>query len=121
MVPSQSVRIPENRRQHPRFLLGLPVKLHLEGRGPPLTVEVVDVSVGGARLRAYDCQPRLNQRATLRFLLPDQRTCVAHGHVDRVGHDPRRTQEVIPGMVDFVLRLDDSNEAFHGFLASLED
>jgi hypothetical protein len=106
--------VPQNRRRHARFLLGLPVKLHVDG-GDPITVEVVDISAGGARLRAFACPVRADQSATLRFLLPDQRPCVAQGQVARVGRDLRSET------VDFVLRLDDTNEAFRGFLESLAD
>jgi hypothetical protein len=119
--------ITPNRRQHARALLGLPVKLHVdEGDVAPLTVEMVDISEGGARLRSLCCPVRAEQRATLRFLLPDQQTCVAHGRVARVdpetpgrpeAHSPRESA----GTVDFALRLDDTNEAFRGFVASLLD
>lgn len=105
----------QNRRRHARFLLGLPVKLHVDGGKDPITVEVVDISAGGARLRAFACPVRADQHATLRFLLPDQRPCIAQGRVVRVGSDLRSE------VVDFVLRLDDTNEAFRGFLDSLAD
>jgi hypothetical protein len=119
--------ITPNRRQHARALLGLPVKLHVDEKDvAPLTVEVVDISAGGARLRGLCCPVRAEQRATLRFLLPDQRTCVAHGRVARVDPEASRSPEAhsppeSPGTVDFALRLDDTNEAFRGFVASLLD
>jgi hypothetical protein len=132
MLPA---RVPQNRRQHARFPLGLPVKLHVDGRDPPITVEVVDVSEGGARLRAFACPVRADQHATLRFLLPEQRTCVASGRVAWVERalDPvsatfsgpisTRGGSTPPsagsGTVDFVLRLEETNDAFRGFLASL--
>ena len=133
MLPA---RVSQNRRQHARFLLGLPVKLHVDSRDAPITVEVVDVSEGGARLRAFACPVRADQHATLRFLLPDQRTCVASGQVARVERalDPGSATFSGPistvggsapsagsGTVDFVLRLDETNDAFRGFLASLAD
>ncbi len=110
------------------------MKLHVDSREPPITVEVVDVSEGGARLRAFACPVRADQHATLRFLLPDQRTCVASGRVARVERalDPESASFSGPtstrggpppsagsGTVDFVLRLNDTNDAFRGFLASL--
>jgi hypothetical protein len=111
-----------NRRQHARFRLGLPVKLHVEGGAAPITVEVVDISAGGARLRAFACPVRGEQSATLRFLLPDQRACVAQGQVARViparGSEPPSAGS---DTVDFVLRLDTTNDAFRGFVASLAD
>ena len=131
MLPA---RASQNRRQHARFLLGLPVKLHVDSRDLPITVEVVDVSEGGARLRAFACPVRADQHATLRFLLPDQRTCVASGRVARVEraldqgsatfYGPISSRGVSSpsageGTVDFVLCLDETNDAFRGFLASL--
>ena len=131
MLPARAA---QNRRQHARFLLGLPVKLHVDSRDLPITVEVVDVSEGGARLRAFACPVRADQHATLRFLLPDQRTCVASGRVARVERaldqgsatfsGPISSRGVSSpsageGTVDFVLCLDETNDAFRGFLASL--
>jgi hypothetical protein len=131
MLPA---RASQNRRRHARFVLGLPVKLHVESRDPPITVEVVDLSEGGARLRAFACPVRADQHATLRFLLPDQQTCVASGRVARVEREleqgsatfsgPISTRGVSPAAagsasVDFVLCLDETNDAFRGFLASL--
>jgi hypothetical protein len=110
-----AARVSQNRRQHARFLLGLPVKLHVDGKDAPITVEVVDLSEGGARLRALACPVRADQHATLRFLLPGQQTCVASGRVARVERDPD------PGSATFALRLDEINDAFRDFLASLVD
>jgi hypothetical protein len=82
--------------------------LRLDGGDPPITVEVVDVSAGGVRLRALESPVRAEQWATLRFVMPDQRDCVAHGRVTRVdrGHE-------------FVLAIEEANDGFHAFLASL--
>jgi hypothetical protein len=110
-----AARVSENRRQHARFPLGLPVKLHVDDRDAPITVEVIDVSEGGARLRALACPVRADQHATLRFLLPDQRTCVASGRVARVERD------LDPASATFALQLDETNDAFRVFLASLVD
>ena len=97
-----------NRRRHMRFPLGLPVELYVAGREAPIIVEVVDVSAGGVRLRALDASVNVAEQATLRFLLPDQRACVAVGQVMRV----EKEREII-------LVLKRSNPAFKAFLASL--
>jgi hypothetical protein len=101
-------RVPANRRRHARFPLGLPVKLQVVGRTGPIIVEIVDVSAGGLRLRSLGDEVRVTQRATLRFVLPDQRPCAAGGLVVRVERGG-----------EFVLALDETNDAFRGFLASL--
>lgn len=101
-------RVPANRRRHARFPLGLPVKLQVVGRAGSIIVEIVDVSAGGLRLRSLGDEVRVTQRATLRFVLPDQRPCTAGGRVMRV----ERSNE-------FVLALDETNDAFRSFLASL--
>jgi len=101
-------RIPANRRRHVRFPLGLPVKLQVIGRTAPIIVEIVDVSVGGLRLRSLGEEVHVAQRASLRFVLSDQRACAAGGRVTRVERGGA-----------FVLALDETNDAFRGFLASL--
>jgi hypothetical protein len=101
-------RLPANRRQHARFPLGLPVKLQVTGRAGPMIVEIVDVSAGGLRLRSLGDEVRVTQRATLRFVLSDQRACVAGGQVTRVERGGA-----------FVLALDETNDGFRSFLASL--
>jgi len=73
-----------------------------------MIVEIVDVSAGGLRLRSLGHEMRVAERATLHFLLPDRDACVAGGRVTR-----------IDGRGEFVLVLDESNNAFRRFLASL--
>jgi hypothetical protein len=101
-------RVPTNRRRHARFPLGLPVKLQVVGQTAPLIVEIVDVSAGGLRLRSLGDDVRVAQRATLRFVLSDQRACAVGGRVTRVERGGA-----------FVLALEETNDAFRGFLASL--
>jgi hypothetical protein len=98
----------QNRRRHARFPLGLPVRLQVVGRPEPLIVEIVDVSAGGVRLRSLGDEVRPKERATLRFLLPDQRACAAEGHVLRVERGGT-----------FVLQLEKANATFLKFLKSL--
>jgi len=80
----------------------------MTGQAASIIVEIVDVSAGGLRLRSLGEEVRVAQRATLRFVLSDQRACAASGRVMRVER----------GGV-FVLTLDETNDAFRGFLASL--
>ncbi len=101
-------RVPANRRRHARFPLGLPVKLQVVGQAGSIVVEIVDVSAGGLRLRSLGEEVRVTQRATLRFILADQRACAAGGRVTRVERGGA-----------FVLALDETNDAFRSFLASL--
>ncbi len=84
------------------------MKLQVTGQAASIIVEIVDVSAGGLRLRSLGEVVRVAQRATLRFVLSDQRACAASGRVMRVER----------GGV-FVLTLDETNDAFRGFLASL--
>jgi hypothetical protein len=90
-----------------RFPLGLPVELHVPGRGACI-VEIVDVSAGGVRLRALDSTPRITAAATLRFVLPDLHPCEATGEVLRVNGDR-----------EIVLLIERANPAFRAFVASL--
>ena len=98
----------QNRRRHARFPLGLPVRLQLVGRPEPLIVEIVDVSAGGVRLRSLGDEVRPKQRASLRFVLPDQRACAAEGHISRVERGGT-----------FVLQLEKANATFLSFVKSL--
>jgi hypothetical protein len=108
VVDRSSTSAPPNRRRDARFPLGLPVALQVLDRPDPIIVEIVDVSAGGLRLRALGDEIRPDQRATLRFVLQDQRACAVEGHVLRVGRDGT-----------FVLKLDKANTTFLKFLKSL--
>lgn len=96
---------PADRRKNSRFLLGLPVKLHLAGVADPITVEVVDLSMGGGRFRSATDTVRLNQNAAIVFVLPGPRSCLAKGRVVRADASG-----------EFALRLDRANAAFVGFV-----
>jgi c-di-GMP-binding flagellar brake protein YcgR len=98
----------QNRRRHARFPLGLPVRLQVTNRPEPIIVEIVDISAGGLRLRSLGEEVHLAQRATLRFVLPDQRACAVEGHVSRVERGG-----------EFVLELEKANATFLKFLKSL--
>ena len=98
----------EELRRHPRFVVGLPVRLAVVGRAEPITVELVDLSEAGGRFRALVDEVRVDDRAAFGFVIPGQRHCVARGRCVRV-----------PGAGEFALALDRGNDAFHGFLKSL--
>jgi hypothetical protein len=108
VVDRSSTPARANRRRHARFPLGLPVALQVVDRPDPIIVEIVDVSEGGLQLRALGDEIRPEQRATLRFVLADQRACAVEGHVLRIGRDGT-----------FVLELDKANATFSKFLKSL--
>ena len=95
-------------RRHPRFTVGLPVKLTLAGRATPLTVELMDLSKAGGRFRASGDDIRIGDSARFGFVLPGQRHCMAAGRCVRV----RATGE-------FALNLERANDAFRGFMDSL--
>jgi hypothetical protein len=84
------------------------VKLQVAGQSGVIIVEIVDVSAGGLRLRSLGDEMRVSQRATLAFVLPDLRACLAGGRVMRVERGGT-----------FVLALEETNEAFRSFVASL--
>ena len=105
MQPATS---PKNRRKDARFSLGLPATLHWIDREDPTIVEIVDISKRGLRLRTLDGGVCVSRRASLHFVLSDQRVCTASGEVNRVGRSG-----------SFVLALDESNGDYRGFVASL--
>jgi hypothetical protein len=108
MQPATSSK---NRRKDARFTLGLPATLHWIDRQDPIDptiVEIVDISNRGLRLRTLDGGVRVSRRASLRFVLSDQRVCTAAGQVNRVGRSGA-----------FVLALEESNGDFRRFVASL--
>ena len=101
----------QDRRRHARFPLGLPVGVRLAGRRTPLMVELVDLSKSGARFHTIDgsADVHVADRATFGFVVPGEPSCQAQGSVVRAD----RTGQ-------FVLALDDANDAFVGFIRLLE-
>jgi len=96
------------RRKRPRFPLGLPVRVHLAGRSDPITAEVVDLSARGGRFRCLDESVQVNQTASFAFVLPDQKHCIAKGHVVRAD-----------GSGEFAVKLSNANRAYLGFVGGL--
>lgn len=99
---------PDDRRQHLRFPLGLPVVIHLEGRDQSLTVEIVDIAMRGVRCRAAAEVLPMDQQVSFGFVTSGHKTCVAVGRVVRVADGG-----------EFVLSLERSNAAFDNFIGSL--
>ena len=104
---------PPDRRRHARFPLGLPVGVRVGGRRTPLIVELLDVSESGARFQAPDADVNVADRAAFGFVVPDQPSCQAQGQVVRAEHSGRFAGQ-------FVVALDDTNDAFVGFIRLLE-
>jgi PilZ domain len=97
------------RRRHERFSLGLPVHIRFEEREHGLLVELLDISKSGARFVAPVGDVRVADHVAFGFVMPDRLSCHAKGQVVRV--DDRG---------QFVLSLDDANDAFAGFIRLLE-
>jgi PilZ domain len=95
-------------RRHPRFPLGLPVKVTLAGRAEPLLAELVDVSEAGGCFRVVGEGIHLDDHAAFGFVLPGARHCKASGRCVRVR-----------GTGEFALLLDCVNDAFLGFVKLL--
>jgi len=98
-----------DRRRHERVAVGLPVEVHVDDCPDTLTVELIDIAAGGARMRPLStCGVSVDQRATFGFIVPGGYRCVATGRVARV-----------QASGDFVVVLDRSNGPFLDFLASI--
>lgn len=105
--------MPESRerRRHERFPLGLPVHVHvqMEESEHALLAELLDVSESGARFGAPIGDVRVDDKVAFGFVMPDRDSCRAAGQVVRVDESGQ-----------FVLALDDANDAFVGFIRLLE-
>jgi hypothetical protein len=100
---------PDNRRQHPRVSVGLPVEVHVTGRNAAVTVELVDIASGGVRFRPMtDIKVAVDQQATFMFVVAGGSACTAEGRITRVQ----------PGG-EFIVVLDHTNPAFRAFVRSL--
>lgn len=77
-------------------------------------VELLDVSKSGARFHATDdVDINVADRAAFGFVVPGEPSCQAQGLVVRAEHTGRFAGQ-------FVLALDDANDAFAGFIRLLE-
>jgi hypothetical protein len=100
----------KDRRRHARFPLGLPVGVQIAGRPRPMTVELLDLSKTGGRFRCIGDRVRVDEVATVAFVLDDQRRCQAEGHVVRSDASG-----------EFAIRLKRANAAFAAFLNQLAE
>ena len=98
----------KDRRRHARFPLGLPVGVQLGGRPGPITVELLDLSVTGGRFRCPGEKVRVDETATVSFVMHDQQRCFAEGQVVRSDASG-----------EFALRLAAANAAFVAFVSQL--
>ena len=108
MIATEPGEVRPERRRGSRTALGLPATLHMRERAGLLTVEIVDLSVGGVRLFAPGDTFLAGERGSLHFVLSGGRACAASGQVLRVDQS---------GGV--VLALEEANGAFLEFLAAL--
>lgn len=100
----------QDRRRHTRFPLGLPVGVQIAGRPELITVELLDLSATGGRFRSLGDRVRVDETATVAFLLEDQRRCMAEGCVVRSDASG-----------EFAVRLKKGNEAFAAFIRRLAE
>jgi hypothetical protein len=100
----------KDRRRHARFPLGLPVGVQIAGRPGPITVELLDLSATGGRFRCLGDRVRVDDTATVAFVLDDQRRCQAEGRVIRSDASG-----------EFALRLKKANDAFAAFIRRLAE
>lgn len=109
-VASQS-----DRRRHPRFLLGLPVRVQAAGHQEPTTIELSDVSVRGCRLAAFmeTRAPDVDTRVAFGFVLPGRRIALAKGRVVRQIDDARG--------FGVGLAIEHANAAFYDFVFALSE
>jgi PilZ domain len=98
-----------DRRKEERFFLGLPVKARVAERTAPLIVELTDISASGARFQAQEnTDVVVDENVAFGFVVPGWPNCQAKGQITRV----ERTMQ-------FAVTLDDTNEAFDGFIRLL--
>jgi hypothetical protein len=103
------------RRRHPRYKLGLPVRLQKEGSIQATTIELADVSVRGCRLSAFfaGAAPAVDTRVALGFVLPNRRIALAKGRV------VRHVDQARGGGVG--LKFEHANAAFYEFIIELSE
>jgi hypothetical protein len=99
-----------DRRRESRFFLGLPVRARLAEHAAPLDLELLDVSASGSRFQLHNDSEAVQVRdhVAFGFIVPGWPACQAKGQVIRVDA-PKK----------FALALDDTNEAFDGFVRLL--
>jgi hypothetical protein len=99
----------DERRLHPRTYLGLPVRVHFAGEPRTITLELVDISLGGASFRTSGRRPRRGQWLALGFVTGERQVCAARGRAVRVDE------------CGFALAFDAVNSALRSFLEDLSN
>jgi hypothetical protein len=104
--------ISDDRRLHPRFSVGVPVRLRAQGADASTMVELSDVSFQGCRLCTLsDAQPpELDACIAFGFVLPGRKIALVKGHVVRRGAE---------GGVG--VAIDRANVNFYEFLTTLAE
>ena len=97
----------DERRHHPRTYLGLPVRVHFAGEPHTITLELVDISLGGAYFRTSGRRPRRGQWLALGFVTGERQVCAARGRAVRVDES------------GFALTFDAVTSALQSFLEDL--
>ena len=95
---------PIERRRNPRTYLGVPVRVHLAGEPRTLTLELVDVSAGGAYFRTSGRRPRRGQWVAFGCVVAEYSVCAARGRVLRVDEH------------GFAIGLESANSTFQSFV-----
>jgi hypothetical protein len=103
------------RRRHPRFTVGMPVRLRAEGAPAGTMIELSDISIRGCKLRALSEEgtPDIDTRVAIGFVLPDREIALARARV------VRRIDETQGGGVGLVI--DRANVPFYRFLITLAE
>jgi hypothetical protein len=84
--------------------VGLPVRVHLAGEPRTLTLELVNVSVGGCYFRTSGRQPRVGQWVAFGFVDENHSVCTACGRTVRKDEQ------------GFALSFERTNLSFRNFL-----
>jgi len=107
--------VPNERRRHRRFTVGVPVRLRAAGSTTATMIELSDVSFRGCRIRGLwnASAPPVNARVAFGFVLPDRNIALAKGRIVRQIAD---SQGGGVGMV-----IEKANVAFYEFLITLAE
>lgn len=95
------------RRNHSRIHLGVPVRVHYAGDVHTLTLELANVSASGCYFKTGETRPRLGQWVALGFVEANRAVCTACGPAVRVDKD------------GFAVRFERINHSFRTFLGDI--
>ena len=97
----------EERRNHHRIHLGVPVRVHYAGEVRTLTLELTNVSATGCYFKTDEQQPYLGQWVAFGFVEVNRAVCTACGRAVR--SDER----------GFAVKFERVNDAFRSFLGDI--